>query len=79
MSKQIQKATKDLLARYRRIADLWIAYQVKSDESPAVYGREFYQAVGELLQGIPTKKLELHHIDVADVESVVFPGNPEKT
>jgi hypothetical protein len=74
MSKQIQKVHTDLLTRYRRIADLWIAYQVKNEDGPAVYGREFYQAVGELLQGLPTKKLELYHIDVTDVESVVFPG-----
>jgi len=78
MSKQTQKTTKSLLDKYHRIVDLWVAYQVNSDEGPVVYGREFYLAVGELLQGIPTKKLELQHIDVADVESVVLPGNLEK-
>lgn len=78
MNRQTLKLHRDLVARYRRIADLWVAYNVKSEDGPEVYGREFYHAVGELLQGIPMKRLELHHIRTSDVEPIVHIGRSEE-
>ncbi len=73
MVKQFIKVQKDALARYKRIADLWVAYYVHG-EDPSEFGREFYHAVGELLEGVPVDKLMLHHVTPNQVESVVFTG-----
>lgn len=68
---------KEIVKRYRSIVDLWVAYHTKSDEGPETFGREFYIAVGDLLQGVPSKKLELHHIDARDIEQVLQPSRSE--
>jgi hypothetical protein len=68
---------KEIVKRYRSITDLWVAYHIKSDDGPETFGREFYVAVGELIQGVPPKKLELHHIDVRDIVPVVQPDRSE--
>jgi len=73
-SERVLKTQAEVLARYRRIGDLWAGYYAKSTEGPEVFGREFYHAVGELLQGKPLEKLELMHLDVHELEAVVFPG-----
>jgi hypothetical protein len=73
-SQRVLKTQAEVLARYRRIGDLWAAYYARSTVGPEVFGREFYHAVGELLQGTPLEKLELVHLDVQELESIVFPG-----
>lgn len=74
ISKRVLKTQAEVLARYRRIGDLWTGYYAKCIEGPEVFGREFFHAVGELLQGKPLDKLELVHLNVRELESVVFPG-----
>ncbi len=74
MSKRVLKTQAEVITRYRRIADLWATYYAKCAEGPEVFGREFYHAVGELLQGNPLENLELVHLDICNLEAVVFPG-----
>ena len=74
MSKRVLKTQAEVLARYRRVGDLWTGYYAKSTVGPEVFGREFYHAVGELLQGRKLENLELVHLNVEELEEVVFPG-----
>lgn len=67
------KVQKEAITRYKRIADLWVAYYVHG-EDPLEFGREFYHAVGDLLEGNPLSKLSLYHINNEDVQNVVFTG-----
>lgn len=50
-----------LALRCRDIANLYIAY-TNSGKFPDEFGREFYHAVGDILNGVPINRLELHHI-----------------
>lgn len=73
MKKLPEELVKECADRYKQIADMWVAYHI-SNEDPAVFGREFYHAVGEILQGNPLNQLELYHIDTSTVKPVVFTG-----
>ena len=71
--KNSPRTTAELAKRYKIIADLWVAYHVHADD-PAEFGREFYHAVGEILQGAATDSLELFHIDVKSIKRVAYTG-----
>jgi len=70
MAGRVQKVQQEIVARYNRVTNLYIAY-MNSGELPDVIGREFFHAVGDVLQGKPVEQLELYHIDASSVESVV--------
>lgn len=76
MAGRVLRAQQDVLARYKRISNLYIAY-VNSDLSPEEFGREFVFAVGDILEGKTVDQLELFHIDVAEIEDVVSHGRGE--
>jgi len=72
MKKRAQEAEAEALDRYRRIGNLWTGYYAQCSEGPEVFGREFFHAVGELLQGRDLEQLELMHISTNELEEVVF-------
>jgi hypothetical protein len=76
MGARVLRAQRDVVARYRRISNLYVAY-TNSDGSPGEYGREFFIAVGEILEGKSIEQLELFHIDVSEIEDVVAYGQRE--
>jgi len=78
MSERPIEVQTELIVRYRRVADLWVAYHVKCDNGPEEFGREFYHAVGEILQGVPLDRLELFHVQTDDVKNIVFTGRSKK-
>lgn len=61
LSSRVLSVQRELLARFDRISNLWVAYH-NSGKYPDDFGREFYHAVGKLLQGHPLDKIELYHI-----------------
>lgn len=70
-----ERAREILAEKCRRISSLWVAYY-NSGKSSDVFGREFYHAVGDVLNGTPLSKLELFHIDpkkIADILSAPPP------
>jgi len=77
MGGQALRAQQDIVARYRRVSNLYVAY-TNSDGTPEEYGREFTIAVGELLEGQNINQLELFHINVDDVEDIVSYGKKEE-
>jgi hypothetical protein len=68
--KRLLRAQRDILTRYDRISNLWVAYH-NSGKYPDDFGREFYYAIGKLLQGAPVSDLPLHHLDPEEVEPIV--------
>lgn len=60
----------ELADRCRRISNLYIAYH-NSGKSADEFGREFFVAVGEILNGTPIDELELYHVRAKDVEEVL--------
>ncbi len=70
LSSRVLNVQRDVLARFDRISNLWVAYH-NSGKFPDDFGREFYHAVGKLLQGHPVDKIELYHISPAEVPKVV--------
>lgn len=63
-------AQRDILMRFDRISNLWVAYH-NSGKYPDDFGREFYYAVGKLLQGVNIDKLPLYHLDPEEVAPIV--------
>jgi hypothetical protein len=62
----------DLAERCRRVINLYIAYH-NSGECADVFGREFYHAVGDILNGTSLKNLEVFHINPKSISEVVAP------
>lgn len=60
----------ELAERCQRIANLYIAYH-NSGEAADVFGREFFYAVGDILNGTPIKNLEIFHINPREVTEVL--------
>jgi hypothetical protein len=60
----------DLAERCRRVINLYIAYH-NSGECADVFGREFYHAVGDILNGTSLKNLEVFHINPKNISEVV--------
>lgn len=70
---RVIRAQQDIIARYKRVANLWAAY-LTSDAYPEDFGREFYHAVGEILEGKPLAELDLYHIDATKVQDIIVHG-----
>lgn len=70
LPKRLFRVQQEILARYDCIINLWVAYH-NSGKFPDDFGREFYYAVGKLLQGTPIPELHLQHLDPAEIHSVV--------
>lgn len=70
---RVIRAQQDIVARYKRVANLWAAY-LTSDAYPEDFGREFYHAVGEILEGKPLAELDLYHIDGSKVQDIIVHG-----
>jgi len=67
---RLLNAQREILVRYDRISNLWVAYH-NSGKYPDDFGREFYYAIGKLLQGTPVPGLPLHHLDPEEVAPIV--------
>jgi len=74
MSGRVGKVQRELVTRYNRIANLYIAY-TNSGAFADEFGREFFHAVGDILNGTPIDKLTLHHIDPSAFEEIVRRGD----
>ena len=70
---RVIRAQQDIVARYKRVANLWAAY-LTSDAYPEDFGREFYHAVGEILEGKPLADLDLYHIDASKIQDIIVHG-----
>ena len=69
LSSRVLNVQRELLARFDRISNLWMAYH-NSGKYPDDFGREFYHAVGKLLQGHPLERIELYHL-TSKIPSIV--------
>lgn len=71
---QIRGKSKHTLAslaeRCRRISNLFMAYH-NSGKSSDIFGREFFHAVGDILNGTPLHRLEIFHIDAKKIPEVL--------
>ncbi len=76
MADRALRVQREILARYDRIVNLWVTYH-NSHLSPDVFGREFYCAVGELMQGVSLEKLSICHIDPKNIEFIVSHGSQD--
>lgn len=70
MSQRVEKLQKEIVGRYDRISNLFIAY-VNSGKFSDEFGREFFHAVGDILQGVPDKNLTLYHLGGTPLPEVV--------
>ncbi len=68
---RVHRVQLEIIKRYNAVSNLYVSY-FNSHNAPDVYGREFFHAVGEILQGIPIDrvKAELFHLD--SVSAVVY-------
>ena len=73
MPNRVAQVQKEVLAKFKRVSNLWVAY-FNSGAAPEEFGREFWHAVGDILQGKPINALELFHIDPNSVEDVIMHG-----
>ena len=67
----------ELVTRYHRIANLYIMY-TNCGSYADEFGREFFHAVGAILNGTPVDKLVLHHVAPKMFEEVGRPKAPSK-
>ena len=65
-----QRVEANLAERCRRISNLYIAYH-NSGTSSDIFGREFFHAVGDILNGTPLHRLEVFHIDPKRISEVL--------
>lgn len=67
---RMESIQREIVERYDNISNLYVAYMNCgrfSDE----FGREFFHAVGEVLQGKSIKQLTLFHLDSKTVDEIV--------
>jgi hypothetical protein len=64
---RVYRVQLEIIRRYNEISNLYVSY-FNSSKSSDVYGREFFHAVGEILQGVPVDRVksELYHIGAVD-------------
>lgn len=62
----------ELADRCRRISNLYIAYH-NSGKSADEFGREFFVAVGEILNGTSMEQLELYHVRAVEEVLTALP------
>lgn len=70
MARRMEKVQREIVQRYDHISNLYVAY-MNSGKFPDEFGREFFHAVGEIIQGVPVKQLTLFHLDPTAVEDIV--------
>ena len=70
MAQRVEKLQKEIVGRYDRISNLYIAY-VNSGKFSDEFGREFFHAVGDILQGVSHKNLTLYHLGNTPIPDVV--------
>lgn len=70
MARRMERIQREIVQRYDHISNLYVAY-MNSGRFPDEFGREFFHAVGEIIQGVPVKQLTLFHLDSAAVEDIV--------
>lgn len=70
MARRMEKVQREIVQRYDHISNLYVAY-MNSGKFPDEFGREFFHAVGEIIQGVPIKQLTLFHLDSTAVEEIV--------
>jgi hypothetical protein len=70
MGRRMEKIQRELIERYDNISNLYVAY-MNSGKFPDEFGREFFHAVGDIIQGVPVKQLTLFHLDSTAVEGIV--------
>jgi hypothetical protein len=62
---RVQKVQREIITRYDRVANLWISFH-NSGKYVDEFAREFYHAVGRILQGIQLAPedltIELHEV-----------------
>lgn len=67
---RVEKVQREIIERYDNISNLYVAYMNCGKHSDE-FGREFFHAVGEILQGKPVRGLTLYHLDAATVQGIV--------
>lgn len=75
-----EKIKREILRRYAYISNLYIAY-VNRGKDPEEVGREFFLAVGDILNGTPLDRLTLYHVDpeiITDVAQHLKGGRSKK-
>lgn len=70
MASRVEKIKGEIAQRYDNIVNLYVAY-MNSGKYPDMFGREFFHAVGDILQGTPVKQLVLFHLEANEVEQIV--------
>jgi hypothetical protein len=66
----VEKIQREIIERYDNISNLYVAYMNCGKHSDE-FGREFFHAVGEILQGTPVRSLTLYHLDAPTVAGIV--------
>lgn len=67
---RVLKVQLEVLGRLDEVTNLWIAYH-NSGKFPDEFGREFFHAIGKILQGSKVADLKLSHIPTERVSPVV--------
>jgi len=73
MARRVEKVQRELIERYDSISNLYVAY-MNSGKFTDEFSREFFHAVGEIIQGIPIKQLTLFHLKPTVIEKLVNHG-----
>jgi hypothetical protein len=67
---RVEKVQREIVERYDNISNIYVAYMNCGKHSDE-FGREFFHAVGEILQGRPVRNLTLYHLNPKAVEGIV--------
>lgn len=67
---RVEKVQREIIQRYDHISNLYVAY-MNSGKYSDEFGREFFHAVGEILQGKPVRQLTLFHLSTETIEEIV--------
>lgn len=70
MPTRVEKIQREIIERYDNISNLYVAYMNCGKHSDE-FGREFFHAVGEVLQGTSVRSLTLYHLDAQTIEGIV--------
>jgi len=67
---RVEKVQLEIIKRYDNISNLYVAYMNCGKHSDD-FGREFFHAVGEILQGASVAQLTLYHLNRTEIEDIV--------
>jgi len=70
MPQREERLQQEIIERYDRISNLYVAY-INSGKFSDVFGREFFHAVGDILQGVSNKNLMLYHLAGTPLTDIV--------